>query len=537
MRSAMAAAAPSAARLRPVATMASRRAPAALTKRGAHCAAAARRPPTPSPVAADGRGRRRSRRPPAPPRASSPAAAAPQNPSPPLPLRVVLPTAAALLVCNMDRICLSVAILPMSLELGWPPSFQGVVQSAFLLGYAATQLLGGALADRYGGRRVLAAGIAWFSLASAALPLALSPAVAAAGLTVPAVLAARCAVGLGEGVALPAMNSLIASRVAPGRRATALGVCFGGFHAGNLVGLVLSPALMGAFGWRALFYAFGMLGAPLLAMWLAVVPEDGGRVGAAARRRAAAEARAAPADDADDAAKAAAAAAAAASTTSPSAPTDEDDDARPPPTVRQLLSSRHTWAIVAVNFVNHWGYFIYLNWMPTYFSRTLGLGFAASSALSFLPWLAMAVGSSVAGVLADGLVARGADGGWTVTRVRKVMQATAFLVPALALGVLSRPEALSPPLAVGALVVALGATSLGQAGFVANMTDIAPTAGGRLFGLSNTFGCAAGVLGVTTVGVVVERVGSFAPIFAATAAMYVLATGVWLAWCTGERVF
>lgn len=35
---------------------------------------------------------------------------------------------------------------------------QGLIQSAFLWGYTATQLLGGALADKYGGRAVIAAG-------------------------------------------------------------------------------------------------------------------------------------------------------------------------------------------------------------------------------------------------------------------------------------------------------------------------------------------------------------------------------------------
>jgi hypothetical protein len=38
--------------------------------------------------------------------------------------KVVLPTALVLLVCNMDRICLSVAILPMAQEYGWPASVQ-----------------------------------------------------------------------------------------------------------------------------------------------------------------------------------------------------------------------------------------------------------------------------------------------------------------------------------------------------------------------------------------------------------------------------
>ncbi len=55
---------------------------------------------------------------------------------------------------------------------------------------------------------------------------------ARAGLTVPAVLAARACVGLGEGVALPTMNHLVAAHVPPGRRATALGTAFTGFHCG-----------------------------------------------------------------------------------------------------------------------------------------------------------------------------------------------------------------------------------------------------------------------------------------------------------------
>ena len=76
-------------------------------------------------------------------------------------------------------------------------------------------------------------------------------------------------------------------------------------------------------------------------------------------------------------------------------------DKEPPPPANvgtlQLLSSKATWAIIVVNFVNHWGYFIYLNWMPSYFVKALGFNLRASSFLSFLPWTVMAVGSSAAG--------------------------------------------------------------------------------------------------------------------------------------------
>ena len=69
----------------------------------------------------------------------------------------------------------------------------------------------------------------------------------------------------------------------------------------------------------------------------------------------------------------------------------------------------------------------------------------------------MAVGSSAAGLLADGLVRRGVP----VTTVRKRIQTVAFLGPAAALLVLAN-RAISPALAVACLTVALGTTSLGK---------------------------------------------------------------------------
>ena len=42
-------------------------------------------------------------------------------------------------------------MLPIARELGWAEGVQGLVQSGFLWGDLATQLLGGALADKYGG--------------------------------------------------------------------------------------------------------------------------------------------------------------------------------------------------------------------------------------------------------------------------------------------------------------------------------------------------------------------------------------------------
>jgi len=425
-------------------------------------------------------------------------------------LRTVIPTAFALLLCNMDRICLSVAMLPIAKELGWAEGVQGIVQSAFLWGYLANQLLGGTLADKFGGKKVMAAGIIFFSLASALLPLvAVTPLTASLGITLPAVLAVRFLVGFGEGVALPCMNNLIATRILPTQRATALGMCFMGFHTGNLVGLIISPLILYHLGWRSLFYIFGLFGAPLLALWSFIVPDLNKNSSAATIESPTT----------------------ASTSTAPSSGASATKAAPSTVSLGAMLTNRAVWAIIVANFCNHWGYFMYLNWMPTYFYKVLGMDLRASSFMSFLPWLVMAAGSSFSGIISDALVRSGT---MSPTSVRKSVQTIAFLGPVVPLLVLAG-GGLTPTQAVVAMTMALGITSLGQ--FVTNMSDVAPRHAGRLFGLCNTFGSFAGILGVSVAGLLVEKTGSFALVFQITAALNIIGTVVWNMFATAEKQF
>lgn len=80
-----------------------------------------------------------------------------------------------------------------------------------------TQILGGIWADKFGGKRVLGGshifinsfaivtvgfGVIWWSLATAITPIA-------AHMGFPVLLTARACMGIGEGVAMPAMNNLL----------------------------------------------------------------------------------------------------------------------------------------------------------------------------------------------------------------------------------------------------------------------------------------------------------------------------------------
>ncbi|MGW1779433.1 MFS transporter [Streptomyces sp. NPDC002143] len=111
-----------------------------------------------------------------------------------------------------------------------------LLSAAYGLTFAGLVLFGGRLADRYGGRRALTAGLALFAAASAAAPLA--PGIGA-------LLAARFAQGAGAALVAPAamavLRAVFPSPAAYGRAmATWGGLSVLGATAGNLLSGVIS---------------------------------------------------------------------------------------------------------------------------------------------------------------------------------------------------------------------------------------------------------------------------------------------------------
>ncbi|CAK7338574.1 unnamed protein product, partial [Dovyalis caffra] len=123
----------------------------------------------------------------------------------PLRYKLIGTTSLAFVICNMDKVNLSIAIIPMSHQFGWNASMAGLVQSSFFWGYALSQLPGGWLAKIFGGRKVLKIGVLTWSLATALLPFL-------AG-NIPGLVFSRVLVGIGEGVSPSAATDLIARHV------------------------------------------------------------------------------------------------------------------------------------------------------------------------------------------------------------------------------------------------------------------------------------------------------------------------------------
>ncbi len=172
------------------------------------------------------------------------------------PSRLVLLVTAAVFVNYIDRGNLATAAPLMQDELHLSASRLGILLSAFYYGYVVCMPAMGWLAERYGAKLVLAAGVAIWSVATLTTGFAGSFAT---------LLALRVLLGIGESVAFPCASKVLAHTVDIGRLAVANGVLSFGYLLGPAVGTLLGGYMMTVFGWRPVFVVFGALS--LLWLW------------------------------------------------------------------------------------------------------------------------------------------------------------------------------------------------------------------------------------------------------------------------------
>jgi MFS family permease len=139
----------------------------------------------------------------------------------------------------------------------------GFLGSAFLIAYMLIAPLFGRLGDRGSRTRLMALGVAIWSLATAA-----------GGLTRNffQMLVARSAVGVGEASYAAISPALISDYYPPERRGRVFAIFYLAIPVGSAVGYLLGGVLEHLFGWRAAFFAVGLPG--LLLALLALSAPD-----------------------------------------------------------------------------------------------------------------------------------------------------------------------------------------------------------------------------------------------------------------------
>ena len=145
----------------------------------------------------------------------------------------------------VDGSVLSVALPAIRSSYGAGAEQVQWVVNAYLLPLSALLLLGGALGDHFGRKRLLITGTSLFGAAS--LVCALAP-------TLPLLLAARAAQGVGAALLLPNSLALLNAAYSGEKRGRAVGIWAAAGAAAAAIAPLIGGWLVGTVGWPAIFY-------------------------------------------------------------------------------------------------------------------------------------------------------------------------------------------------------------------------------------------------------------------------------------------
>ena len=401
---------------------------------------------------------------------------------------------AAVFVCYIDRVNISVAAIAMQSEFGWTETTKGLVLSSFFVGYMLTMAVAGWLADRFGGKLVLGLAVIWWSLFTVLTPWAAYSSMAM-------LIAARVALGLGEAATFPASYGLFSRWVPVEERARSISLLASGVPIGTLFALVTTGWIVANYGWPAVFYWFGAVGIVWAVAWFRFVHDDPAshpRISSAELDRIGAGAR------------------------------EPREKLHFP--WRAFLKLPAFWALLVNHFCSNVLLYVSLAWLPSYFRDAQGLSLTGAGLYSAAPWLSMFVLTNVGGWFADYLQRRG----MSVVAVRKTMQTVGLVGGAVFLLMLRGVE--SPNVAVLLMCGALGVASFCVSGYATNHLDIAPRYAGVLLGITNTVGTIPGIVGVALTGWLVDTTGSYDSVFLMVAGVNLVGVVVWLLFAKGEKL-
>jgi ACS family D-galactonate transporter-like MFS transporter len=392
------------------------------------------------------------------------------NPAPTKIRFYILTLVAACTTINyLDRTVLSIAAPSLSKELQLDPAVLGILFSAFSWTYAAAQIPGGILLDRFGTKLIYFLSVVFWSLCTLLQSVA-------TGLY--ALLALRLGLGIFEAPCFPANSRIVAIWFPQKERARATGI----YTVGEYIGLAfLSPILfwiVAQFGWRALFLVVGAVGLIFGVAWWFGYREPGAskRVNQAELDYIAAGGGLAPATDARD-------------TFSWGL-------------IGKLLTKRQMWGACLGQFGGNSTLVFFLTWFPTYLADQRHLTWVKAGFLAVLPFLAAAIGVIAGGWWSDRLLER--------TGSASIARKLPIIVGLLLASTITSANYVDNNIVIIAIMsVAFFAQGMTGLGWTV-ISDIAPK---NLMGLTGgVFNFAANLAGIITpmvIGFIVHATGSF----------------------------
>ncbi len=401
-------------------------------------------------------------------------------------------------VSYLDRVNISVAGRSIATEYALSNVQLGYVFSAMLIGYALFQTVGGRLADRFGPRRVLTAGVVWWGVFTGLTALVPSTVRGAIFFFI----AIRFLLGAGEAVVYPASNQFVARWIPAQERGIANGWIFAGVGAGAGLSPPLVTYFMLHYGWRSSFWACALIGLVAGVVWfltardapaehpkvsaselaiiqsgLPIKPESGGKEGVVTKNAGLV----------------------------------------PWGTV---LQSREVWAVTVSYFCFGYVAWIFFSWFFIYLAQVRGLNLKASAFYAMLPPVAMSVCSLLGGTINDRLTK------WHSPRLGRCGLA-AFGIAVAGIFIAFGSQVDSARLASVVLAGGAGALYLAQSSFWSVTADIAGKSSGSVSGFMNMGAQIGGAVTASLTPAIAARFGWTAS-FLVAAGLCLLGALTWL---------
>lgn len=272
------------------------------------------------------------------------------------------------LISYFDRVNFSVSAPIILKEFALTPSQLGLVMSAFTVGYMILNFPAGFLIERYTATKILFVIVLLWSIMTFLTALMWS---------FITLLIVRLIFGMFEGPLLPSNTKMVNMWVLPKERATASGLWLAAIPLGVVLGNISSSFVVSQYGWRSVFYIFGVIGIVIAFAGLKILknrPEDDPNISKAELeqiQKAIKERE------------------------------GEMSLMSAGHTLKQLGGIPEVWMLCIMYFAFAMVFWGNINWLPTYFVKARGSDILKAGLLSSTPWIGAVVGGVVIGKLSD----------------------------------------------------------------------------------------------------------------------------------------